>query len=103
MFIVVSEKVNKELLTNKKIIFLESPCNIKNIIDENNYLIIDENITIKEDGFFCVKNNKNSLINQISIDELLIMTNIKLIISKEYNDKIKEVSDFYNFDYIILK
>lgn len=103
MFIVVSDKINEEILANKKIIFLESPCNIKNITDENNYLIIDKNISIKEDGFFTVKDNENSLINQISIDELLIMVNIKLIILKEINQKIVEISNYYNIDYLILK
>lgn len=103
VFIVVSDNVNEEFITNQKIIFLESPCNIKDIDDLENYLIIGKNIIIKEDGYFRNLLDEDSLINQLSIDELLIMVNIKLIIMKNYFEKVEEISNFYKINYIILK
>ena len=103
VLIVVSDKINNKLISNKKIIFLESPCNIKTIEEKDNYLFIDESINIKEDGYFYNSFDNDSLINQISLDELLIMTDIKLIIVNNDSDKVKEISDFFNVDYIVLK
>lgn len=103
MFIVVSDKVNDKLISNKKIIFLESPCNIKTIEDKGNYLLIDKSVNVKEDGYFYNSFDNDSLINQISLDELLIMTDIRLIIVNNDCEKVKEISDYFNVDYIILK
>ena len=117
MIIVVSGKINNKVSSNKKIIFLESPCNIKNITDKENILVIDETVTINDDGYFKNKlinnievddldldnNELNYLIDQISIDELIIMVDFKLIIMEKNQEKIKEISKFYNIDYVTLK
>lgn len=103
MILVISGKMNEEVLSNKKIIFLESPCNLKNITEKENILVIDKDIEINNEGFFINKLEEDSLINQISIDELLIMVDIKLIILLKNIEKIKEISKFYSLNYLILK
>ena len=108
MFIIVSEKPNDKLYINKKIIFLESACLIKFINDDYNLLfILSDNIELKEDGFFIDKLNKESKINDLSIDEIIISLNIKYIFLKNKDDnsilKVKEVSSFYNIPYAIIK
>ena len=103
MILAVSGKTNEELFSNKKIIFLESPCNIKDITEKDNILFIDDDILISDDGFFINQKEDDSLINQISIDELLIMVDIKWIILKKIYSKIDEICDFYNLNYLLLK
>ena len=69
------------------VINMQATCNISRIKSKNNILIIKD-VTINEEGVI----NEH----QFSLDEVLMSGKFKLVISKEKQEKLVEICNYYN-------
>jgi len=94
MVIVIRDSgYDKEVIYNDNILYIEKACEVKDIEDEHNILIlldldIDNNGVIKNHQFF--------------LEEVVISIKVDTIISNTPNEKVKEICDFHKINYFRL-
>lgn len=94
MIIVIKDsEYNKEMIENDNIIYINSACELKNINDDQNILIlinldIDNNGIIKNYNFF--------------LEEVLITINVDALISNIPSSKVEEICKFHKINYFRL-